>query len=193
MSSIDPYSDPDTGVLINKFGLSDEAALRAVETDVAALRDTELRRLPLPGSFDLKHLCGIHRFLFGDIYPWAGQRRTVLISRTSPFAAPEHIESSADGLFRKLRAERLLVNLDRTSFLARFAYYFGEVNALHPFREGNGRAQRAFFRQLALQAGWHVEFDVIAKEPFYEACRQSMVDSDDLLRELFDAALTRVG
>jgi len=116
---------------------------------------TELFFSGLPGYFDLPHLCKIHRYLFQDVFPWAGELRQVGLSKVggAPFAAPMHIASALSEAFTRLKAERLLSGLDATSFSERAAYYLGEINAIHPFREGNGRTQREFIRLLAEKAG----------------------------------------
>ena len=103
-------------------------------------------------------LCAIHLQIFGDIYDWAGQLRTVAIAKRSWFCLPQYIESSAAETFRALHGESLLRGLPRDVFTERLTYYLGEVNAIHPFREGNGRAQRAFFTQLASDAGFVLDW-----------------------------------
>lgn len=150
----DPYSDPKSGVLVNKLGLLTQPELERVERDLTSFALLRLRDRPLPGGYDLAHLQGFHRAIFGDIYPWAGQIRTVAISKGNLFCLPQFIEPSAAAIFGSLNGERNLRGLVRSTFLDRLAHYLGEVNALHPFREGNGRAQRAFFDQLARDAGW---------------------------------------
>ncbi|PPK69719.1 Fic family protein [Actinokineospora auranticolor] len=186
----DPYLDPETGVLRNLHGCTDHATLAAVERDLAFLRDEELKRLPLPGAYDSAHLTRFHRHLFGDVYPWAGKHRRVdLVRGTSRFAHWRHVEPALTDLFTKLKAERLLVGLRRADFLDRFAYYFGEVNVVHPFREGNGRAQRAFFRQLALFAGWRMDFARLDRTDYLHACVAAMVGQFEPLTAQFDIAL----
>ncbi|WP_026424524.1 Fic/DOC family protein [Actinokineospora inagensis] len=186
----DPYVDPDTGVLRNIHGFTDPVSLAEAERDVAFLRDEELKRFPLPGSYDTAHLFAFHRHLFGDIYPWAGRPRQVDLFRGgSPFAHWRHVEPALEDLFAKLRAEQFLGSADRVEFLERFTYYFAEVNVVHPFREGNGRAQRAFFRQLALFAGWRVDFARVDRERYLVGCVAAMVGHLDPLADQFAAAL----
>ncbi len=144
----DPYSDPVTGVLYNKLGLGTAAGLEAAEREITHAALILLDESPVSASYDLPHLREIHQRIFGDIYQWAGQIRTVAIAKSAMFCLPQYIESSAAVIFRELRDEDCLRGLDRGIFVGRLAYYLGEVNALHPFREGNGRAQRAFFGQL---------------------------------------------
>jgi len=150
----DPYADPVTGVLRNKLGLRTIGGLEAAEREITHAALIFLKESPVKPSYDLRHLCAIHRRIFGDIYDWAGQLRTVAIAKGSWFCLPQYIESSAAEIFRALHAESLLRGLPRDVFTERLTHYLGEVNALHPFREGNGRAQRAFFEQLASDAGF---------------------------------------
>lgn len=154
----DPYADPATGVLRNKLGLSTSAELEAAERDITHAALILLRDSPVKASYDLRHLCAIHQRIFGDIYDWAGQLRTVAIAMGSWFCLPRYIESSAEEIFHALHGEGLLRGLPRDAFIDRLTYYLGEVNAVHPFREGNGRAQRAFFDQLTSDAGFVLDW-----------------------------------
>ena len=159
----DPYSDPVTGVLYNKLGLSTAAGLEAAEREITHAALILLHESPISASYDLPHLREIHKRIFGDIYEWAGQIRTVAMAKGAMFCLPQYIDSSAAIIFRELHGEDCLRGLSRDAFVGRLAYYLGEVNTLylgevntlHPFREGNGRAQRAFFAQLARGTGVH--------------------------------------
>ncbi|NUT50522.1 MAG: hypothetical protein HOV94_24920 [Saccharothrix sp.] len=192
MTVDDPYLDPESGVLRNRFGLTDKAECDLAETRLSTMRVEQLAIAPLPGLYDLTHLQAFHRRIFGDFYPWAGEIRRVDIAKSAMFASWRHIEPYAHGLFDGLKRERYLRDLDRDPFLDRFTHYYAEVNALHPFREGNGRTQRAFFRQLAREAGWRVAFHTLERAAFAEASRLSMTSAPDLLRALFDGATTPV-
>jgi cell filamentation protein len=150
----DPYADPVSGVLRNKLGLSTAAELQAAEREITHAALILLREAPVQLAYNLAHLCEVHRGIFGDIYDWAGQVRTVAIAKGSMFCLPQYIEPSAAEIFRQLHNENCLRDLDRDTYIDRLTYYLGEVNAVHPFREGNGRAQRAFFEQLADDAGF---------------------------------------
>ena len=150
----DPYADPVTGVLRNKLGLSTAAALEAAEREITHAALILLTETPVRPAYDLAHLCEVHRRIFGDIYGWAGQVRTVAIAKGTMFCLPQYIRPSAVEIFRQLRDENFLRGLNRDAFVDRLTYYLGEVNAVHPFREGNGRTQRAFFEQLTDDAGF---------------------------------------
>lgn len=150
----DPYADPATGVLRNKLGLATAAELEVAEREITHAALILLRESPVRLGYDLSHLREIHRRIFGDIYDWAGQVRTVAIAKGSLFCLPQYIEPAAAEIFGRLRKENFLRSLARDEFLHRLTYYLGEVNAIHPFRDGNGRAQRAFFEQLASDADY---------------------------------------
>lgn len=156
-SGDDHYLDPASGVLRNHLGITDAAQLEQAEAALVAIRSYELLRIPLQGGFDLAHLQAIHRQLFSDLYEWAGQLRTIDISKgNNRFAHHAHIAGAAATLFKQLAEEKNLAGLDAASFSNRAAYYLGELNALHPFREGNGRAQREFASHLAHVNGYYI-------------------------------------
>lgn len=158
----DPYVDPTTGVLRNRLGISDQAELDKVEATFAAVRSYELAVNPVPGDFDLAHLQQIHRRLFGDVYDWAGQLRTVDISKgTTRFASHQQIASYAPQITRPLARDQRLQGLSPEQFSSRAGHYLGELNVLHPFREGNGRSIREFIGQLARDAGYGIDWQEI--------------------------------
>ncbi|HWH31039.1 MAG TPA: Fic family protein [Egibacteraceae bacterium] len=182
----DPYVDPATGVLRNLLGLTTAAELATAEADITFAADVSLIDSPEPGAFDLAHLCRIHRRLFGDIYGWAGEVRTVGIDKGAPFAHPQFIEEQSAMIFRHLAEERYLVGLPREQFVDRLTHFLSDVNALHPFRDGNGRAQRAFFRHLAAEAGWHLDWTGVTAEENVAASASSLVGDLEPLRRLLD-------
>lgn len=154
----DPYLDPASGVLRNRLGITDAAELAQVEATLTASRLIDLERRRLPGRYDLAHLQAFHRYIFGDLYDWAGELRVVSIAKGEVFCLPQHLRSYAAGVFGRLAAADWLRGLPRDRFITGLAEFLADVNALHPFREGNGRTQRAFFSQLAHDAGHHIEW-----------------------------------
>jgi cell filamentation protein len=166
----DPYLDKDTGVLRNLLGIKNQAALDTAESSLSFLRTSELREQPVQGSFDLLHLQAIHQRIFCDVYDWAGQLRLVEIQKgTTDFARHMVIESAARQLFGQLAKEQHLHGLDAGSFSQRAGHYLGEINVLHPFREGNGRVQREFIAQLALRAGHPIDWTGISQAEMVHA------------------------
>lgn len=174
-STDDSYLDPATGVLRNRLSLTDETTLEQAEADVVATRSYELSKSPLKGRFDLAHLQAIHRHLLDDLYEWAGQLRTIDITKGSArFAHHSHIQSAAEAIFGQLANENRLAGSGQAAFSERAAYYLGELNALHPFREGNGRAQREFISHLAQSNGYYIAWENIAPAEMLEASIQSL-------------------
>lgn len=181
-----PSTYPGTETLVNRLGLRDADLLAEAEGRIAAARDLGLVRAPEPGSYDLGHLRRIHRRLFGDVYEWAGELRTVDISKGLPFAHWEFIVGQAERIFRELEDEDWLRDRGRSEFVNRLTHYLGEVNALHPFREGNGRAQRAFFRQLSAESGWHLDWAALSPDENDQASLLSLAGDDSLLQEMLE-------
>ena len=169
--------------------------LAAAEADLVAVRTLQLCRQPPAHPRDLVELQAIHRHLFQDIYPWAGQLRTVDLRKTVPGAHPflpvSTITRSAGFVFDQLRQDRYLQHLDRDRFIERLAYHNDQVNYLHPFREGNGRTQRFFFDSLAVAAGWWLDWAQVTGA-VNDAASRDAAENHDLatLQEMFAVILT---
>lgn len=170
----DRYIDPATGVLRNLLGVDDAVALEQAEADFSAVRLAQLQRRDLPGGYDLEHLCGFHHAIFGDLYPWAGELRTVWIAKGAPFCMPAHIRSSAAEIFTRLERRDHLRGLDSEEFTGRLTGLLGDLNELHPFRDGNGRTQRAFCSQLARHAGHRLRWAPMDPAENVSASRTSL-------------------
>lgn len=172
----DPYSYPGTRVLRNIPGIRDEATLRDFEYEQTKLRIEELRDNPIPGKFDLEHLKAIHKHVFQDVYEWAGQVRTVNISKNGDaFAQPTFIENAGRQLGAAIAKENNLQGLEKPQFVERLALYYSDWNALHPFREGNGRTTRELIGQIAREAGYELDQTRIdnSKDQWNDAARRS--------------------
>jgi cell filamentation protein len=169
MSWDDPYLYPGSNVLRNKFGITDEAALEQIERRLTANRIEE--GAPA-GRFDLKHLCAIHRHLFQDIYEWAGKIRTVEISKGgSQFQFRQFIETGMGDIHRRLVRAEFLRDLSPDAFATAAAEVLGDVNYVHPFREGNGRTQLLYLEQLAEQAGHPLDLSRLVPASWIAASR----------------------
>jgi cell filamentation protein len=176
----DHYFDPESGVLKNKLGIGNEDELNSAEASLAAWRSYQLFENPLRGGFDLDHLKAIHRHLFQDVYEWAGELRDIDLAKSnSYFANHKHIEKAAQQIFQKLAKEDCIKGAELTAFGERAAYYLGEINALHPFREGNGRAQREFINHLAYAKGCFIEWTHIGAEDMIRASTESFHHGDN--------------
>ncbi len=164
----DPACYAGTTTLVNKLGLQDSRTLVEAETVLSYLR-AESFEMRLQ-AFDLQALQAIHHHLFQDLYPWAGELRSSDISKgNTQFCAASYIEAKANKLFGKLAKENVLVDLPLPAFIERLAYYYCELNVIHPFRDGNGRAQRLFFDLLAINAGFGLDWAKVERSDWMAA------------------------
>lgn len=186
----DPYLWQNDDVLKNRLDIHDAAQLRKAELAFSSAR---LATLELgPATIGLPFLCHIHRTLFQDVYAWAGELRTIDIWRDdTPFCHFEYIEKEGNALMDALEEEEGLRNLDTAEFAARIAHYYCEINMLHPFREGNGRAQRIFFEQLALHAGYFLDWQNVDPEPWREANQAGAQGDLAPLEAIFASVVSR--
>jgi cell filamentation protein len=150
-----PYCWPGTNVYRNKFDIRDAKELEDLERDLSAYR---LLTLPHDALIRPAGCRDIHRYLFQDIYDWAGQYRRVTTGRgTAAFCRAEFIEAEMSKRFAAINAEHNLRGLAADRFAARVAEHLNELNAIHPFLDGNGRTQRAFLEILAERAGHEID------------------------------------
>ena len=125
-----------------------------------------------------------HEHIFGDVYDWAGQLRTVSIGKGQLFCLPQHLESFADEVFTNLHRAELLRGRDLDEFVTGLAELLGDINALHPFREGNGRTQRAFLAQLARDAGYELRWTAMDPAENDQASRLSLAGDPSALHTM---------
>lgn len=180
------YCYPNTDVLINKLGIKNNKDLLESEGMLSGFRLAHLLRKPIVnGEFDLKHLQRIHKFIFQDVYFWAGKIRNVDINKGNYFCRYRYIPEEAERIFSGIKKENYLKGLDLERFSERLAYYSSEINALHPFREGNGRAIREFIRCLAFNADYIIDFSKINPQKLFDAFVKSFSSDYKDLEELF--------
>lgn len=186
----DPYVYPGTDTLRNRLGIRKAAELADREAALSAIRIAQLERRFIPGDYDLVHLQATHLYIFGEVYSWAGELRTVRIAKGGDlFALPEHIGPYLARLLADLTREDRLQGLEREQFVEQLTYYYAEINAVHPFREGNGRAQRAFLGQIAKAAGYPIAWARLDPERNVHAARESHRGNSSFLREMLGALL----
>jgi len=176
----DPYLFPGLKVMRNRLGIRNAKGLEKEAYQFTALRAATLELGPIARG--LPHLCAIHRHLYQDIFDWAGDIREVDIYQgDTRFCHFAYIEKEGNGLMQDLEEEGYLVGLEKSEFIARLSHYYCEINVLHPFRIGNGIAQRVFFEQLAIHAGYQLSWRDIEPD-YWSAANQSgaMGDLTDL-------------
>ncbi|MGB3383911.1 MAG: Fic family protein [Marinomonas sp.] len=164
----DPYTYPNSNTLVNKLHIKDEKQLCELENQLSTLALADIDFTPAPYSFS--HLCSLHKALFGELYNWAGEPRSIAISKLDTrFCQPEFIEREADKLFSQMQKKSFFEELDFGCLCTEMAELYIELNMVHPFREGNGRAQRLLFEHLAIHCGYNLSFEAISKEQWIEA------------------------
>ena len=181
---------PGTTVLVNKWNIRDEAVLHQAEAMVTLTKATELEECPLCGDFDFRHYREIHRYLFSELYEWAGEIRTVNLSKKGTrFCPAEQINERAEQIFGRLQAEKLFREKEHGAFVSEIVDFYCLTNELHPFREGNGRTQRAFLTQLIRNAGHDIHFADIDGDLLMIATIQAAQGVTDLLHRIFREAI----
>ena len=164
----DPYVYPGTNVLINNGDYRTQAELNQFEEDAVLLAFAAMKRRPIQGPVDVRRLQETHRRIFAKVYPWAGEFRKdigMLAENRSGFVVAygpsQNIPGALEGVFAALKAESDLRGLNTDAMAKRLAYYYGELDAIHAFREGNSRTLRAFTADLAREAGYTLDWSQI--------------------------------
>lgn len=181
-ASEDPFCYPETSILKNKAGLQDQDELDQFEQLMFLTRSEE----PLPnGALDYIHYKRIHHHFFQDVYDWAGKSREIRTGKGGNwFCYPEYINAGMEKIFTELAEEGHLSQIsNRQQFANRAAHYIAEINAIHPFREGNGRCQLTLIDILLDVSGFEMNEDLIEPEPFMEAMIASFLGANDLLAQ----------
>jgi cell filamentation protein len=177
----DPYVTK-AGVLQNLLGMNDSRELQNAEADFSQLRLFELKQGQGPtGQFDSKHLRALRHYIFQDVYPWAGRTRgdsievngqvlealPVFAKEQTVFTLSPRVNQQLDNLLESVLESVDIPGFTRLTcleFTQQAAFVLGRLNAIHPFREGNGRTQRAFIDALAHSAGQVLAWDVVSRE-----------------------------
>ena len=184
-SIADDYYDGTT-CLINKFNIKNEEQLAKIEASITLAKNAELEKNPIKGDFDFEHYKQIHRFLFEDLYDWAGMVRTVDISKKGTnFISADKIETVANACFQRLEDHNYFKNLGFDDFVENIVDFYCSTNMLHPFREGNGRTQRIFIAQLIRFCGYDINFSEIDTDELMVATIHSANGITDYLTEIF--------
>lgn len=184
----DHYCYPNTAVLKNKLGITDEKTFEEAEREITKISAHNIKDAKPP--YHLQYLQRIHAILFSELYDWAGQIRDVNISKGGTlFCVAPRISQETGKLFDKLKEENYLQNLSYNNFIKKLAWYYAEFNMIHPFREGNGRVQRLFFEHLAAYNGYALDWSVISQEEWINANIDSVYVDSQRLADIFERVL----
>ncbi|HPS28119.1 MAG TPA: Fic family protein [Bacteroidales bacterium] len=185
------YTDPKTGILRNLADITDQDVLLFVESGVVTKRLQELFENPIKIK-GIESLFAIHRHLFQDIYPWAGKKRNVEISKDGKqFFPTTHFENAYRFIDTLISEYKKIPKKNKLLLAEKLAEILDNLNYLHPFREGNGRAQREFIRLLALEKGLQLNLNPPDNKTVYERYMKGTIESDvttlaELIWELFE-------
>lgn len=190
LDSSDAGCYPGTTVLVNKLGLKSQKALDEAESVAVSFRSVEILLSPFTEEISFAGYCSLHEKLFGDIYDWAGELRTVDLSKKGTSFYPcEKLEEYGAMLFRRLAGENGFCDMKRTSLVSGAAEFYHDLNMLHPFREGNGRTQRVFITLLIRRAGYDIDFADCDMDELLVATIFAAQGVMDGLRSFFDKAI----
>ena len=172
---VDPYFDENIGDLRNLLDANSSEHLKELEAQIVFANELELESIAISRTSDLVELLALHKHLFGNVYDWAGQIRTVDIKKNSNnaeyFLIVSKIIEASHYVFNELTKEKYLKGLSNEEFIDRLAYFYDQLNYIHPFREGNGRVQRVFWTRVAYDAGYEINWDKVVGGENDEASR----------------------
>lgn len=191
--SITPSADdcyPGTGVLVNKLNIRDQKQLDENEALITSVKTLQIELQPMASEPNFSYLKDLHRCMFEELYDWAGQVRTINISKMrTAFCPADQIAQSAQSIFDRLHACHYFRGLPRPELVDELADLYDSINYLHPFREGNGRVQRLYFRQLARWIGHSLNFAAVDSDRMMIATIRASAGVMDDLRQVFEEIL----
>lgn len=190
----DRYVYPGTSVLKNKQGIENAAQLEIIERTITADNIRDLRCDGITGAFDVVHLQSMHKRIFGDIYEWAGEFRDIRIYKGgTEFTAPGDIRGELERLFDDVRGKDYFRDMIFDDVATELARTLAGLNRIHPFREGNGRAQRIFAEQLAANAGYDLDFTGVSENDMRNASIASSRGRNNLMLYLIKSNMQFTG
>ncbi|MBQ6907371.1 MAG: Fic family protein [Clostridia bacterium] len=187
--SLDPLQDgcyENSSVLINKFDIRDEKELEMLERNLTSyLMAQATIEIPFE-DVNFEFYKNLHKYVFGEIYDWAGTIRKVDMSKSgTKFCPANEIEKRGKNIFDRLETQNYLKGFKGEEFINEFVDLYCELNYLHPFREGNGRIQRQFLLMLLNNMGKHIDFKDIDRDLLMIATIKSVKGDLFMLKDIF--------
>ncbi|HEM3696093.1 TPA: Fic family protein [Streptococcus suis] len=192
LDSENQYTYPNSSVLINKLGITDPIKAQRNEHLLVTKRLSDLKIKPIEIR-SIKDVLAVHHYLFQDLYSWAGQYRTVNISKSGNAFMPIQSFGASEIFLNKLIENFHQSAHSRSEVIQQLAEILDNLNYYHPFREGNGRTQREVIRSLALSKGYRAQIRVEADDDIYHLYMDGTVQGDlEILKQLFDKILEKL-
>jgi cell filamentation protein len=182
---------PGTNVLVNKLDIHNQSDLDEAETLTFLVQSAQLEASAPSGPLDFTYYKSLHSTLFSPLYHWAGQLRTVNISKKGTnFCPASELERCGEAFFARLQESNEFSGLPRKQLIDALAEAYHSLNMLHPFREGNGRTQRLFFTILIQRAGYNIDFSACDPDELMMATIYAAQGVSDFLQAFFDRNVT---
>ena len=179
-----------TSCLINKLGIKDDKKLKEFEAAITLAKASEFEKEPFCSTFDVTHYKAIHKYLFEDIYDWAGEYRTINMSKKgTSFADADKIPELMEACFKRLKTNNYFKDSSFDDFVENIVDFYQVTNMIHPFREGNGRTQRLFITQLIRKNNYDIDFSEIDSDELMIATIQAANGVKDNLVKIFKESI----
>lgn len=189
VKSIYTYKNSDT--LKNKLDIRDEKKLKKYETDMVAFKLSTIKDANIKRTYDAKHIRAIHKHLFGDVYDFAGEyRRENITKENFRFSEYQYIPDNIDEILRKVDVQKLKV-MSFDKLIVFISQIMTDLNVLHPFREGNGRATREFIRELLEELGYEINWFLIDYNDILKVSIKAVIDETDQI-ELLKKSIKKI-
>ena len=178
------YTYKGTDVLKNKLGIQDEELLKEYETRMVAFKIATISSAKIPKGYTPERLKFIHKYLFEDIFYFAGEYREENITKGNfRFFQYEYIEENIKRIFKEIDIEQMK-KMSFNDFIKKVSYIMTELNVLHPFREGNGRTIRELVREICFDCGYVIDWYEINHDDILSASIKAVIDEKEQIKML---------
>lgn len=188
INSMYTYKNSDT--LKNKLDIRDEKKLKKYETEMVAFKMSTINKANIKRTYDEEHIKKIHRHLFDEVYNFAGEYRKENITKENfRFSEYEYIPDNIKLILNKIDIDKFK-NISFEELIVFISQIMTDLNVLHPFREGNGRATREFIRELLEDLGYEINWFLIDYDDILKASIKAVVDETEQI-ELLKRSINR--